>query len=195
MKTSELFESLDRPWNLVTDNDATNEIKNIILGNGHGNGGLKVYHKENDPTHILFIIYHNGAWEVHHVYDLGEITISGERFQSKYYGGRGGDKPNTGFPATALKLYQELLDIGHSIRVTAAKTPTVINPITNKPQKTLWDAYEKFIKHVVSRSNGKYMAGPINYNGVGIQGKPGISQIVRPYGKKWIEEALNKRVR
>lgn len=192
MRISELLdESLDLPWDLVTDNSRTEEIKNIIQNNGHGKGGLQVYHKASDPSQIIFKIYHNGSWEVHHAYYDGVTFHSGARFKPKERGGLGGNTINTGFPATAAKLYKELLDTGNSIRVTAPLEDPVINPITKKPQKTLWDAYEKFIKHQMNRSNGKYMASPVNRAGVSIQGQPEISQVVRPYGKKWIEEALN----
>lgn len=195
MKIADLIESLDRPWNLVTNNATTNEIKNIILSNGHGSGGLEVYHKEDDPAQIIFKIYHNGAWEVHHIYDDGTLFRSGERLKPQKLSGLGGNTINTGFPATAAKMYRELLDMGQSIRVTAPKTEPVINPITNREEKTLWDAYEKFVKHQIARSDGKYMAGPINMDGVSIQGNPEISQVIRPYGKKWIEEALNVGLR
>lgn len=194
MKITDLFESLDKSWNLVTGNDVTNKIKNTILNNGHGRGGLQVYHKEHDPSQIIFKIYHNGAWEVHHSYYDGETYHSGERFKPQELGGLGSNTINTGFPATAAKIYKELLDSGNSIRVTAPKTEPIMDPITNKPQKTLWNAYEKFIKHQIARSDGKYMAGPINTNGVSIQNEPEISQVIRPYGKKWIEEMFNKHL-
>lgn len=151
-----LDEVLDRPWDLETNTPLTDEVKDIILRNKHGSGGLTVYQKRGDNSQVIFTIYHRGAWEVH---DSNTI--------------------NTGFPATALKLYRDLLDSGQTIRITA-------------PNESLWNTYQRFIKYVADRSSELYQIGPVQHD-TSIQGQPQISQTIRPWGKRWIEEALNSR--
>lgn len=175
-------EIFDRPWELETNTLQTDVIKNKILKNGNGKGGLIVYQKKDDPSNIIFIIYNRGYWEVHHVYDDGSEYHSGTRFKPSSMGGLGSDI-NAGFVATAIKLYKELLDKGNGIRVTATTD-------VNEKGKSLWDSYSKFIKFWLNK-NPNFMAGPVVRDEYSIQGYPEISQTIRKYGKKWIEESLN----
>lgn len=170
-------EVLDRPWELVTNTVLTNSIRDAILRNGDGHGGLTVYQKNDDSSNIIFVIYYKNSWEVHHIYDSGENYLSGERLKPKNVGGLG-NNINTGFVATAIKLYKELLDKGQSIRVTAPNN-----------EHNLWDSYSKFINYWLKKNNDYHAS--IVINDISIQGTPQISQVISKYGTRWIEESLN----
>jgi len=171
-----MIEVFNRPWDLNSDTPTTQQVKKYILAAGDGKHGLNVYQHSSDPSQIIFTIFHRGAWEVHHVYYDGNPFISGDIRKDSDI------SVNTGFPATAIKLYKELLDQGESVRVTA-------------PNSELWDRYSKFIDYFMRKHDDDYIAFKVNYTDTSIQGNPQISQIIRKFGTKWLEEALNVNVR
>ena len=190
MKINEILdESMDRPWQLITDTPMTNSIKSILQKNMNLGPWTDVYQNSNDPSDIIFTTFYKNAWEVHHTKIKNGQFVSGQRFAPAAVGGLGGNLPNTDFVATAIKLYKDKLNSGYPVRVSAPP-PIPSNP--DEKEKYLWDAYNSFIELQVRKYKGQLEASDVDENHVDSMGNRTYARTLSRVGKKSIEEALNR---
>jgi hypothetical protein len=160
-----ITEVFDSPYELVTDTPATDDVKRSIRNNGDGLRGLMVYQIKDDPSNIFFLIFTDGYWEVHHVYDDGVNYSSGETLNLSI-------SPNVKFFSTILELYMNRLNKGHRIRI-----------VGRNPQQ--WNTYSAAINHIIKKHPEDYVVSEVDYNHVDLQGHKSISQTVGLRGNGW----------
>jgi hypothetical protein len=169
-----LSEIFDNSYTLRT-NERTDDLRSKLRDEYPYIRTMLVYQSAEDPDQFFLLTRIDGEWEVHHFLDTGAQYSTGVAHGIH-------DKPNPRWISTAIKLYRARLDKGNPIRIIAGAA------------SGMWPLYQRVIQKMIDNSNGGLIADTPDHNYKTVGGEAAIAQTIKPAGKTWIQEALNKNV-